>query len=142
MTEYFQAWVVDYGLWGLFASAFLASTLIPGGSELALLYLSNQAIFSTQSLLMTATIGNTLGGMSSWLIGWFLSSKILDEIKYRSALARMQRWGAPVLLFSWLPLIGDPLCVVAGWLRLGFIKSLFFIGLGKFLRYVVVLSLI
>lgn len=142
MTEYFQYWVVDYGLWGLFASAFLASTLIPGGSELALLYLSNQAIFSTQSLLMTATIGNTLGGMSSWLIGWFLSSKVLDEIKYRSALARMQRWGAPVLLFSWLPLIGDPLCVVAGWLRLGFIKSLFFIGLGKFLRYVVVLSLI
>ncbi len=142
MTEYFQAWVTEYGLWGLFASAFLASTLIPGGSELALLYLSNEAVFSAQSLLMTATMGNTLGGMSSWLIGWFLSSKTLDEIKYRPALVRIQRWGAPVLLFSWLPLIGDPLCVVAGWLRLGFIKSLFFIGLGKFLRYVVVLSLI
>jgi len=142
MAEFFQQWVIEYGLWGLFASAFISSTLMPGGSELALLYLDSQQLFDPLSLLITATIGNTLGGMSSWLIGWYLSSRTLDEKKYRPALMRIRRWGAPALLLSWLPLIGDPLCLVAGWLRLSFVKSLFFIALGKLLRYVVVLSLV
>ncbi len=142
MAEHFQAWTIEYGLWGLFASAFISSTLMPGGSELALLYLANEKLFSSQGLLIAATIGNTLGGMTSWLIGRFLSSKTLNEKKYQGALVRTQRWGAPVLLLSWLPVIGDPLCLIAGWLRLGFLKSLLFIGLGKFLRYVVVLSLV
>lgn len=126
-------------LWGLFVSAFISSTLLPGGSEVVLGLLANQQEASNIILISIATLGNTLGGMTSWLLGLLVPS--IDD-KHQSSLDRITRFGPPILLLSWVPLIGDPLCLVAGWLRLSFWKSLFFIGLGKLLRYMAVIYLV
>ena len=136
---------MDASLWGLFTSAFLSSTLLPGGSEAVLVYLSAETNSSPLTLLLVAAAGNTLGGMSSWLIGRLIACKYpargLVKSEHRKAMARLQRWGSPLLLLSWLPLIGDPLCVAAGWLRLHWLLSLLFIAAGKTARYALLLYL-
>jgi membrane protein YqaA with SNARE-associated domain len=136
--------LTDAGLWGLFVSAFVSSTLLPGGSEAVLAYLAGGGHYSSTSLLVVATLGNTLGGMTSWGLGRLLAIrfpfKTLEEPKHRRALHQLQRWGSPALLFSWLPIVGDPLCVAAGWLKVHPLLSLSFIGLGKGLRYLLILG--
>jgi len=133
-------------LWGLFSSSFLAATLLPGGSEVALGYGAYQQ--SAPLLLMwgSATAGNTLGGMSSWAIGWWLQRRLpgerLTKPRQRRALAQIRRHGSPLLLLSWLPVIGDPLCVAAGWAGVGPIPSLLYIALGKGARYAILLYLL
>jgi membrane protein YqaA with SNARE-associated domain len=86
-----------------------------------------------------ASLGNTLGGLSSWLIGWWLAHRFphrgLDAQRQRQALQRLARYGSPVLLLSWLPLIGDPLCLAAGWSGVRLLPATLYIGLGKALRY-------
>jgi membrane protein YqaA with SNARE-associated domain len=117
-------------LWTLFVSSFLAATLLPGGSEAVLfgvLKMHPQALWPA---LAVATLGNTLGGMSSYLIG-----RILPQRGTIKGLASVQRSGAPALLLAWVPIIGDPLCVAAGWLRVNAWWSALFIAIGKFLRY-------
>jgi membrane protein YqaA with SNARE-associated domain len=137
---------MDASLWSLFASAFLSSTLLPGGSEALLVYLASNETSSPFILLFVAAVGNTLGGMTSWGIGWLIARKYpargLVKSEYQQAVDRLQRWGSPALLLSWLPLIGDPLCVAAGWLRMHWLLSLLFIGVGKTARYAVLLYLI
>lgn len=144
------AWGMDellseWGLWGLFISAFISSTLLPGGSEVLLLALTMNETHATGLLLLVATVGNSLGGMTSWLIGWWLARCYPPEHvsghKYESAVGRLRRWGSPVLLLSWLPVIGDPLCVAAGWIRVNPIWAMFLIALGKGGRYAVLLWL-
>lgn len=131
--------IQDWGLWGLFLSAFISSTLLPGGSEALFVFLLTQAQHSPIQLLIAASLGNTLGGLSSWGIGWFIarrySAEKLTKESHHRAVARIKRWGSPILLFSWLPFIGDPLCVAAGWLRISFLSALVFIAVGKTLRY-------
>jgi len=83
--------------------------------------------------LVVATIGNTLGGMSSYLLG-----RILPERKPGKGLAWVQHFGVFALLFAWAPFIGDALCVAAGWLRLNALQAALLMALGKFLRYWVV----
>ena len=133
----------DINLWGLFLSAFLSASLLPGGSEWMLGWLVAQQQYNPVLLLALATIGNTLGGMSSWLIGWLIAirypARRLDKDRHQQALARIETHGAPVLLLSWLPVIGDPLCLAAGWLRINWLASLVYIALGKALRYAVVM---
>ncbi len=134
------------GLWALFVSAFISSTLLPGGSEALLYGLAQDAHYEPWVLLLIASLGNTLGGMTSWLVGrviaWrFPSHRMLRKERYQRALHSVRRWGTPALIFSWLPVVGDPLCVVAGWLRTGLFATVFFIALGKVLRYSAVLSL-
>ncbi len=137
---------MDASLWSLLGSAFLSSTLLPGGSEAVLVYLASEATHSPLTLLSVAAIGNTVGGMTSWGLGWLIALKYpargLVKSEHQRAVGRLQRWGSPLLLFSWLPIIGDPLCVAAGWLRLHGLLSLFFIGAGKTARYAVLLYLI
>lgn len=129
-------------LWLLFLSAFISATLFPGGSEATLAYLTANQSHSIYLLILVATLGNTLGGMSSWLVGRIIAIRYpatkLDKDKQRQAVERIQKYGSPVLLLSWLPVIGDPLCVAAGWLRIHWLWSLLFIAIGKCLRYVVV----
>jgi membrane protein YqaA with SNARE-associated domain len=117
-------------LWALFASSFLAATVLPGGSE-AVLYAAlklNPGAYWVP--LALATAGNTLGGMSSWLIG-----RIIPQGKPLTGLATMRKYGAPALVLSWVPVIGDPLCVAAGWLRIAPWRCLLFMALGKGTRY-------
>lgn len=135
MTE----WAQHYGLWGLFVSAFISSTLAPGGSEVVLAYLTYQKHFSPFSLLGVATLGNTLGAITTWGLGYLLAVRLPPEsvlpAERRKAVERVRRRGAPILLLSWLPLIGDGLCFAAGWLKLPFWISASAIAAGKALRY-------
>ena len=128
----------------LFLSAFVSSTLLPGSSEAVLLLLAAETTTDKLLLLTVATLGNTLGGMSSWALGrfiaWRFSARRFADHEQR-AIARIQRWGSPALLLTWLPVVGDPLCVAAGWLRVPWLPSLLFIAAGKAGRYAVLLLL-
>ena len=99
--------------------------------------------FNPWILLGVATLGNTLGGMSTWLLGWLLARRYpLDRprrARQRRAVERLKKWGGPMLLLSWLPVVGDPLCFAAGWIRMNAGVSAFFIGAGKAARYAVIL---
>ena len=127
----------EAGLWALFASSFLAATLLPGGSEAVLFGVLTQYPAQHWPALGVATLGNTLGGMSSYLIG-----RILPPKKDLPGLPAVQKYGSPVLLLSWVPIIGDPLCVAAGWLRLNPWLATLFIALGKLARYIVIAALV
>jgi membrane protein YqaA with SNARE-associated domain len=127
-------------LWGLFASAFISSTLLPGGSEVVLAVLAHEGKRDLPLLLTVATAGNALGGMSSWLIGRLLPAGRIEKAEYQRALERVRRWGSPALLLSWLPVVGDPLCVAAGWLRIHWLAALGFIAAGKAARYAAILA--
>ena len=126
-------------MWGLFASAFLSATLLPGGSEVVLAYLAGADSHNPLILLAVASAGNTLGGMSSWLIGRLIPAGRFQRPELHPAVDRIRRYGSPVLLLSWLPVIGDPLCVAAGWLRVSWYRALLFIAAGKIARYMVIL---
>ena len=126
----------EASLWALFGSSFLAATLLPGGSEAALFAVLKLHPGQYWLALAIATLGNTLGGISSYLIG-----RILPQKKALPGLAAVQKYGSPALLLSWVPIIGDPLCVAAGWLRLNPWLSTLFMGLGKLARYLVIASL-
>ena len=126
------------GLGALFLSSFLAATLLPGGSELVFVGVLASGAASVWPALAVATLGNTLGGMSSYLIGRLvperkIGARTLDWVRHR---------GAPVLLLSWVPLIGDAMCVAAGWLRLNAWWAVLFMALGKFGRYCVIAGLV
>lgn len=123
----------DVGLWGLFVSSFLAATLLPGGSEavlFALLRLHPEVVWPA---LGVATLGNTLGGMTSYAMGRWLPKS--ESVGCEKAYAPVRRWGAPILLFAWAPLIGDGLCLAAGWLRLNGLSCALFMAIGKLARY-------
>jgi membrane protein YqaA with SNARE-associated domain len=123
----------DASLWLLFSSSFLAATLLPGGSEAVLFGVLKLHPESFWAALGVATLGNTLGGMSSFLIG-----RIIPRKKDLPGLPALRKYGTPALLLSWVPILGDPLCVAAGWLRLNPWLSALFIALGKFARYVAI----
>ena len=115
---------------GLFTSAFVSATLFPGASEAVLLALVSSWPDALFTALMVATVGNTLGSMTSYAIGRFFPKKVSNR-----ALDWLQRWGVYALLLSWLPLVGDALPLAAGWLRIHWFKSLIFIMIGKAGRY-------
>jgi len=131
--------VEAYGALGLFASAFISSTLAPGASEAVLVYLIVNAEHQPLYLVLVATLGNSMGAMTTFYLGFIASSKYppknINKKRFTQANGYIQRFGSAVLLLSWLPIIGDVLCLAAGWLRLNVIKSLCFITLGKFARY-------
>lgn len=133
-------------LGGLFLSALLSSTLLPGSSEAVLLLLDQNSTHTDFTLLWVATVGNTIGGISTWGIGWLVAKKWnSDRLKQKvnpKSLHWIKQHGAPVLLLSWLPVIGDGLCLAAGWFRLPFISVAIFIGIGKAARYAILLWLL
>ena len=123
----------EASLWALFASSFLAATLLPGGSEAVLFGVLKLHPEQVWPALGIATLGNTLGGMSSYLIG-----RVIPQKKDLPGLPAVQKYGSPVLLLSWVPIIGDPLCVAAGWLRVNPWLAALFISIGKFARYLAI----
>lgn len=134
MSDFFTA---EAGLGGLFIVSFLAATLLPGGSEAAFIaFIASWPAQQTEALLV-ATLGNTLGGMSSYALARLLPENALAKLGEKP-LALARRWGSPVLVLSWLPLLGDLLCVAAGWLRLPWLPSLLWMALGKGLRYALI----
>lgn len=121
----------------LFASSFLSATLLPGSSEVLLAALLLAEKSQPWLLILIATIGNSLGGLTNVILGRLLPQRESSRWQ-RKALAWLQRFGPAALLLSWLPAIGDLLCLLAGWLRLSWGPVIFFLCLGKALRYLVV----
>jgi membrane protein YqaA with SNARE-associated domain len=125
-----DATLESLGLWGLFASSFLSSTLLPGNSELVFVALLHHAPALAGPALLVATLGNTLGGLTSYLVG-----RLFPQPRENRAVAWLRRWGPVALLLAWTPVIGDGLCVASGWLRHNALAAAAFIALGKFARY-------
>lgn len=128
----------QYGLSTLFFVAFVSATLLPLGSEPALFGLLKLNPDMFWPAIAVATAGNTLGGMVDWWIGYG-AHKVADKYSHSSHHMRVLTWleklGAKACLLSWLPVVGDPLCAVAGWLRLPFWPCVFYMAIGKFGRY-------
>ena len=120
-------------LWGLFVASFLAATLLPGGSEVALFSVLKVDPDLLWPALIVATIGNTLGGMISYWIG-----RVVPQPQKLKGLEGVRRHGTAILLLSWMPIVGDPMCVAAGLLRLNPWRSAAFIATGKFGRFLVI----
>lgn len=118
------------GLWGLFASSFLSATLLPGNSELVLAAVLHEAPALKWPALAIATLGNTLGGLTSYLVG-----RLFPKPHEGRAIAWLARYGPAALLLSWVPVVGDALCVASGWLRQNAAAAGLFIAAGKFARY-------
>ncbi|MBL8481529.1 MAG: DedA family protein [Rhodocyclaceae bacterium] len=120
----------DSGKIGLFLACFLSATVLPGGSEAV--FAGFLYAFPAQywQALMLATLGNTLGGMTSYALGRLVPRK---EISPRLEFVR--RHGTKCLILAWTPFLGDALCVAAGVLRLNWLASAFWMASGKFARY-------
>lgn len=123
----------EAGFVGLFIASFLAATLLPGGSEVVLIAVIHQHPDSILQAVAVATVGNTLGGSTSYLIGRMIPNKAQSK-----AVIYLHKYGYWALLFSWVPLFGDALCVAAGWLRFNPWVSLLLFAVGKLFRYVLV----
>ncbi|AKE94777.1 DedA family protein [Cronobacter sakazakii] len=124
-------------LLSLFTSSFLSATLLPGSSEAVLVALLVSVKTAPWLLVLTATIGNSLGGLTNVILGRLFPLRESSRWQER-AQGWLQRFGAPALLLSWLPLVGDLLCLLAGWLRLPWGLVIFFLCLGKALRYIII----
>ena len=136
------AWLVlpAVGLPAVFIVALVSATLLPMGSEPAVFALVTADPSLFWPAIAVATLGNTLGGAISWGMGWAAERGYERWKHHRPSnprlLAWMQRFGPKACLLAWLPLVGDPLCAVAGWLKLPFWPCLLYMAIGKFLRYV------
>lgn len=127
-------------------SAFISATLLPFGSELVLAGLLTQG-YPALLLWGIATVFNTLGSVLNWYLGrqlllfqhksWFM----FKPTQIEQASSQFQRWGLPSLLLAWLPVIGDPLTLVAGVLRVRLLWFVLLVGFGKGVRYAVVIGL-
>jgi len=132
--------VPEIGLSGVFVICFVSATLLPLGSEPAVYALIrlNPSLF--WPALLVATAGNTLGGAVTWWMGYG-AEQAFERMAHKPHETRALRWlkrfGARACLLSWLPIVGDPLCAVAGWLKLPFWPCVGYMMVGKFGRYFV-----
>ena len=128
-------WIGEASLAGLFAAAFASATLLPANSEVVLAAVVRAFPERLAVAIAVATVGNTLGGMTSYAIGRLLPQRSQASAR---ALDWVRRYGAPVLLLSWVPILGDALCVAAGWMRVRAWPALAAMAAGKLARYVAV----
>lgn len=144
LSQWLQSWATpEMGLWGLFGSAFLSATILPGSSEVVLSALITAFPEQAWPGFVVALAGNLLGCLLTFGMGHagrqgyerFQSVKVdMDGPQVR----RLRRWGPPALVLCVLPLVGDALVLAAGWLRLPLGQSMVWIAVGKSLRYLVV----
>ena len=121
----------------LFASSFLSATLLPGNSEVVLVAMLLSGVSQPWLLVLIATMGNSIGGLTNVILGRFFPLREKSRWQEKAA-GWLKRYGAATLLLSWMPVIGDLLCLLAGWMRISWGPVLFFLCLGKALRYVLV----
>jgi membrane protein YqaA with SNARE-associated domain len=141
--EYFT----ELGYLGLFVAAFLAATILPLSSEVVLssLLLSGLSPFA---LVAIATIGNVLGSLTNYALGYWASKEIIkrwlkmSDDEFVRAEQRFIKYGLFSLLFAWVPVIGDPLTVIAGVLRIRLLWFVILVAAGKLIRYIVISHLV
>ncbi len=135
----------QYGLSTVFLVSFISATLVPLGSEPAVFGLIKLSPELYWQVILAATAGNTLGGAVDWWMGYG-AHRVVDKYRgsrtHLKALEWLQRLGPKACLLAWLPVIGDPLCAVAGWAKLPFWPCLVYMAIGKFLRYVMMTSVL
>ena len=131
----------------LFAISFLAATILPFSSELTLAGLIATSNYDNIILLIVASFGNTLGSVVNWALGFYsrnLTTKKWFPFK-ETQIERSSQWfkkfGRWSLLFAWVPIIGDPLTLVAGLLRVRFLDFIILVAIGKVSRYLIVFYL-
>ncbi len=135
--------LAEYGYLGLFLASFLAATILPFSSEVVLGVLLSHD-FSPYVTVFVATTGNVLGSVLNYGLGVWGSQILLNKLLGISNLEigkaenRFKKFGIFSLLFAWVPIIGDPLTVAAGILKINFALFLLLVTAGKFLRYVFV----
>jgi membrane protein YqaA with SNARE-associated domain len=123
----------ETGFVALFIASFIAATILPGGSEVVLIGVLHKHPDKLFEAIAVATVGNTLGAMTSYGLGRLLPNRVRHK-----AIIVLHKYGYWSLLFSWLPLFGDALAVGAGWLRLNPWLSMAALATGKLFRYVLV----
>ena len=133
----------QYSLSTVFLVSFISATLLPLGSEpvvFGLIQLNPELFWQ---VILVATVGNTLGGAVDWWMGYG-AHKVADKYSsskhHMKVLDWLQKLGPKACLLAWLPIVGDPLCAVAGWLKLPFWPCIFYMAIGKFARYVMMTS--
>jgi len=119
---------------GLFIASFVAATLLPLPSEVTLFAYLQLHPDKTVLAVTVATVGNTAGGMTSYLIGRLVPQRKIEP----KAMQTLRRYGPPVTALAWLPIVGDALSVAAGWLRMNWVAVLGFMAAGRLARYLVV----
>jgi membrane protein YqaA with SNARE-associated domain len=129
----------QYGLSTVFVVSFISATLVPLGSEPVVygLVKLNPELF--WPAIAVATVGNTMGGAVNWWMGYGAHStvnKYQGHATHLKTLKWLERFGPKACLLAWLPVVGDPLCAVAGWLKFPFWPCIAYMAVGKFLRYV------
>ena len=124
-------------LLALFGASFVAATLFPLPSEAALFAYLRAYPEHTVLAVAVATVGNTLGGMTTYLIGRLVPNRKIDN----KALRLLHRWGAPATFFAWLPIVGDALSAGAGWLRVNWLAVTLCMAAGRLSRYIVVAAI-
>ena len=132
----------------LFIISFLAATILPFSSELTLGGLVATSSYDNLLLLIVASLGNVLGSVVNWILGSY--SRNLAKKKWfpfkDEQIEKSSKWfnkfGRWSLLFSWVPIIGDPLTLAAGLLRVKFIQFLILVSIGKVSRYLVIFYLL
>ncbi len=129
------------GLPSLFLIALVSATLLPMGSEPALFAVVKMNGELFWPAVLVATAGNTAGGAISWAMGYGAKQALAAERQTRW-FGWLQRFGPKMLLLSWLPVVGDPLCALAGWLRLPFWPCVAYMALGKLARYLTITLLL
>ena len=122
-----DAWA---SLASLLVASFVASTLIPISSEAALFAVLKLHADLAWPAIAVATVGNTAGGLTTYLIGRYIGSK-----KPLTQLDRVKRYGSPLLALAWLPFVGDGLCLAAGWIKLNWIAVTLWSAAGRCARY-------
>ncbi len=133
----------QYGYIGLFTASFLAATILPLGSEFVLIYLllNNYDPFLS---ITVATAGNVLGSVTNYALGFWGSFLIMERLLRLSQTQiarseqRFKKYGVFSLLFAWVPIIGDPLTVAAGVLKINIYLFLILVTAGKLFRYIIV----
>ena len=138
MMKSLIAWfsLPESGLSTVFVVSFVSATLLPLGSEPAVFGYAKLNPSQFWLVVGVATVGNTLGGIVNYWLGYG-AKKALAEGRETRYLRWFERMGPRLLFFSFLPAVGDPICTVAGWLRLPFWSSVGWMAIGKLLRYVV-----
>ncbi len=128
------------GLASVFVIAFVSATLLPMGSEPAVFGFAKLNPDQFWIVVLVATAGNTLGGIVDYWMGYGAHEAFAR--KRESHIRWFERLGPKLLFFSWLPAVGDPLCAVAGWLKMSFWPCVMWMTIGKFLRYVTMTALL
>ena len=130
----------QYSLTTVFLVSFISATLLPLGSEPVVFGLIQLTPELFGPVVLVATLGNTLGGAVDWWMG-FGAHQVVDKYRHSATHTKALDWlenlGPKACLLSWLPGVGDPLCAVAGWLKLPFWPCIAYMAIGKFVRYVV-----